>query len=84
MRKFLAALALAGLPLLSAGIAHADVALDPLCWFGTTGAVAPCGQGYGNGNGQLTPAQQVHQCQLLAQEPPADQPNWYVSACGGA
>lgn len=60
---------------------RADIRVDPLCWFGTMGAVAPCDAGYGNGNGQLTPAQQLQQCKLLAQGPPADRPNWYVSTC---
>jgi hypothetical protein len=60
---------------------HADIRVNPLCWFGTMGAVAPCDDGYGNGNGQLTPAQQLHECKLLAQGPPANRPNWYVSTC---
>jgi len=60
---------------------HPDIRVNPLCWFGTTGGVAPCGEGYGNGNGQLTPAEQLHQCKLLAQLPPTDLPNWYISTC---
>jgi hypothetical protein len=60
---------------------HADIRVDPLCWFGTMGAVAPRDEGYGNGNGQLTLAEQLHECKLLAQGPPADRPNWYVSTC---
>jgi hypothetical protein len=60
---------------------HADIRVNPLCWFGTMGAVAPCGEGYGNGNGQLTPAEQLQQCKLLAQLPPTNLPNWYASTC---
>jgi hypothetical protein len=54
---------------------------NPLCWFGSTGAVAPCGEGYGDGNGRLTPAQQQHQCQQLGQLPAAERPDWLSRVC---
>ncbi len=81
MLRFIAAVALAGCSFLGVGSAAADT--RPLCWFGETGAVAPCGDGYGNGNGQLTAAQQMHECALFAQNSPAERPNWYASTCIG-
>ena len=55
MRKIGASLA-ADAIVAAAGVAGTPAAeANPLCWFGSTGAVAPCGEGYGNGNGQLRP-----------------------------
>lgn len=56
-------------------------AANPLCWFGSMGAVAPCGEGYGNGNGQLTPAEQQQQCELLGRLPASEAPEWYRRTC---
>ncbi|MBJ7336059.1 serine/threonine protein kinase [Mycolicibacterium sp.] len=60
-----------------------DKSVDPLCWAGSMGAVAPCGGDFGDGNGRLTPAEQQQQCSLITQEAPATRPDWYVSTCVG-
>jgi hypothetical protein len=81
VRKLGASLA-AGAILAAAWVTATPAAeANPLCWFGSTGAVAPCGEGYGNGNGQLTPSEQQHQCRLLGQLPAGEIPDWYGRTC---
>ena len=80
MRKLGASVAAAAMVV--AAVAGAPAAsANPLCWFGTTGAVAPCGEGYGDGNGRLSPADQAHQCRILGQLPASEKPDWYGRTC---
>jgi hypothetical protein len=82
MTRKLGAVVAVGALVLAGGVVGTPAAeANPLCWFGSTGAVAPCGEGYGNGNGQLTPAQQQQQCGSLGRLPASEIPDWYGRTC---